>query len=187
MKNKAMQQRLGEEIRAFIDGRRSLQLATLGEDGVPYASYAPFARDDDSLYVLLSDIAVHGRNLQREARASVLIIEDEDSAGELYARIRAAYQIAAEELPVGDQTWENGVRLMEERLGERPRKLSELADFRLFRLHPQSGRFVKGFGKAYTLEGGTLATATINHLREGHRKRASAGEASKDGQEDRAA
>jgi putative heme iron utilization protein len=63
------------------------------------------------------------------------------------------------------------VTLLAERLGERPRNLSRLADFRLFRLKPQSGRYVKGFGKAYTLEGGTLATATINHLREGHRKR----------------
>jgi putative heme iron utilization protein len=171
MKNTAMQARLGDEVRAFIDSRRSLQIASLGEDGVPFASYAPFARDDDSLYVILSDIAIHGRNLIREARASVLVIEDEDTAGELYARIRVSYQVKAEELEVGSDAWEHGVALLEERLGERPRNLSKLADFRLFRLRPQSGRYVKGFGKAYTLEGGTLATATINHLREGHRQR----------------
>ena len=171
MKNTAMQARLGDEVRAFIDSRRSLQLASLGEDGVPFASYAPFARDDDSLYVILSDIAIHGRNLLRESRASVLVIEDEDTAGELYARVRVSYQVEAEELEAGSEPWERGVTLLEERLGERPRNLSKLADFRLFRLRPQSGRYVKGFGKAYTLEGGTLATATINHLREGHRKR----------------
>ena len=171
MKNKAMEQRLADEVLEFIDARRSLQLATLGEDGVPYASYAPFARDDDSLYVILSDIAIHGRNLLRESRASVLVIEDEDTAGELYARIRVSYQVRARELEVGSDAWEHGVSLLEARHGERPRNLSRLADFRLFRLEPQAGRYVKGFGKAYTLEGGTLATATINHLREGHRAR----------------
>ncbi len=172
MKNTAMQERLADEIRAFIDQRRSLQLATLGEDGIPYASYAPFARDEDSLYVLLSDIAVHGCNLLREARASVLVIEDEDSADELYARVRVNYQVTAEELRVGAPAWERGIALLETRLGQRPRKLSQLADFRLFRLTPQRGRYVKGFGKAYALEGGTLATTTIKHLRDqGHRPR----------------
>ncbi len=171
MKNTAMQARLGDEVRAFIDSRRSLQIASLGEDGVPFASYAPFARDDDSLYVVLSDIAVHGRNLKRDPRASVLVIEDEDNAGELYARIRVNYRVHAEALEVGSEAWERGVALMEARHGERPRNLSKLADFCVFRLVPQAGRSVKGFGKAYTLEGGTLATATINHLREGHRPR----------------
>jgi len=171
MKNKAMQQRLGEEVLDFIDDRLSLQLATLGEDGTPYASYAPFARDEESLYVLLSDVAVHGRNLQHHTKASALVIEDEDSAGELFARVRVSYQVEAEELEVGSEAWSRGVDLLEARLGERPRNLSRLADFHLFRLHPKSGRYVKGFGKAYTLEGGSLSTPTVNHLREGHRQR----------------
>jgi len=171
MKNTAMQERLGDEIRSFIHSRRSLQLATLAEDGTPFASYAPFAADEVSLYVLLSDIALHGLNLQREPRASVLIIEDEDSAGELFARLRVSYQVHAEELEVGSADWHSGVGLLEERHGERPRKLSELADFRLFRLHPTRGRYVKGFGKAYRLAGGTLAMESIDHLRDGHKPR----------------
>lgn len=174
MKNKAMEERLNTEIRAFIGSRRSLQLATLGEDGVPYASYAPFAFDNDSLYVILSDIAVHGVNLKREPRASVLILEDEDSAEELFARKRVGYHVRAEELAVDSVEREFAVAQLADRHGERPRKLAELADFRVFRLRPEQGRYVKGFGKAYTLEGGTLASAAINHLREGHKPRAEA-------------
>lgn len=171
MKNRAMEQRLADEVLAFIDSRRSLQLATLGSDGVPYASYAPFARDADCLYVILSDIAIHGVNLRRSPRASVLIIEDEDGAEELFARQRVGYQVEAEELAVGSQVFERGVDYLAERHGERPRNLAGLADFHLYRLRPGAGRYVKGFGKAYALEGGTLASPTINHLREGHRKR----------------
>lgn len=171
MKNTALQQRIGNEIISFIDTRRSLQLATMGEDGYPYASYAPFARDDTSLYVLLSDIAVHGLNLAKDARASALIIEDEDQAGELYARIRVCYQVQAKELEVVDSDWQTAVDLLASRHGERPRNLSKLSDFRLFRLTPVAGRYVKGFGKAYTLSGGSLFAQTIDHLRVGHRQR----------------
>lgn len=171
MKNKAMEARLSREIIDFIDGRRSLNLATLGEDGVPFASYAPFAIDGDSFYVLLSDIALHGTNLTREPRASVLVIEDEDAADELFARVRVSYEVVADELAVGSQPWEDAVERLARRHGERPRKLSQLADFRLFRLRPVKGRYVKGFGKAYSLAGGTLGAEDSNHLREGHRPR----------------
>ena len=171
MKNKAMERRLAEEVLDFVDERRCLQLATLGEDGTPYASYAPFARDDDSFYVILSDIAIHGVNLRRRPTASVLIIEDEDDANELFARTRVGYQVDAEELPAGSETFAAGVEHLAARLGERPRNLAGLADFHLYRLTPRAGRYVKGFGKAFTLEGGTLASPTVNHLREGHRRR----------------
>ena len=187
MKNTALQQRLSDEILSFIGGRRSLQLATLGEDGAPFASYAPFAFDENSLYVLLSDIAIHGVNLMRDARGSVLIIEDEDSAGELFARIRVNYQVAAEELEVDSASWKRGVELLVERHGERPNKLSQLADFRLFKLSPLQGRYVKGFGKAYSLAGGSLTAESIDHLRDGHRPRAevqsTSGQAAENGQE----
>ncbi|WP_439100595.1 HugZ family protein [Congregibacter sp.] len=171
MKNTALQQRLSDEITDFLDRRRSLQLATIDESGLPFASYAPFARDDRHLYVLLSDIAVHGINLARNPRASALIIEDEDTADELYARIRVCYQMKAEELEVYSSAWENAVKTLANRHGERPRKLSQLSDFRLFRLSPLSGRYVKGFGKAYSLSGGSLSSQTIDHLRVGHQAR----------------
>ena len=116
-------------------------------------------------------MALHGLNLIAEPRASVLIIEDEDSAAELFARRRVSYQIVAEELPVGAPEWHCGVECLEERHGERARQLSQLADFRLFRLRPTSGRYVKGFGKAYRLSGGRLAQTAIDHLRDGHRPR----------------
>jgi hypothetical protein len=174
MKNKAMQYRLSSEVLDFIHSRRSLQLATLLEDGSPYASYAPFAIGDECLYVVLSEIAVHGLNLQRDPRASVLIVEDEDTAGELFARIRVNYAVRAEALEYGSDVFRAGVDCLAERLGDRPRNLSELQDFRLFRLVPLGGRYVKGFGKAYNLVGNTLAGEELTHMRDGHRPREAA-------------
>lgn len=174
MKNTALQTRLSDEVLELLHSRRSLQLATVCEDGSPYASYAPYAIGEDCLYVLLSDIAVHGLNLLHEPRASVLVIEDEDTAGELFARIRVNYRVKAREIPVGESDWEHGVALLESRHGERPRKLSQLADFRLFRLSPLGGRYVKGFGRAYDLAGATLAGEILNPMTDGHKPREAA-------------
>lgn len=171
MKNVKMESRLNTEILRFIRSRRSLQLATLDQEGQPYASYAPFAIGTDCLYVLLSEIAVHAVNLQLNPVASVLIIEDEDTADELFARIRVNYRVRAANLTYGSDHWHTGMNALIDRHGERPRNLGEHTDFRLFRLTPTGGRYVKGFGRAYTLAGETLAGESVDHLRDGHKSR----------------
>ncbi|MCR9103693.1 MAG: pyridoxamine 5'-phosphate oxidase family protein [Gammaproteobacteria bacterium] len=174
MKNKAMKTRLNKEVMSFIHSRLSLQLASIDAEGQPYASYAPFAIGDDCLYVLLSDIALHAINLQLNQSASVLIIEDEDSAGELFARVRVNYAVRAEHLEPDSPQWHKAMDNLSSRFGERPRKLGAYADFKMFRLVPEGGRFVKGFGKAYTLAGESLAGEDVSHLRDGHKPRTAA-------------
>ncbi|OOV87302.1 HugZ family protein [Oceanospirillum linum] len=166
--------KINRDVMDFIESRKSLFLSSIQPDGKPYASYAPFAIGDECLYVLLSEIALHAINLQHNPEASVLIAQDEDSAKELFARIRVNYSVNAELLETDSAAWSEGVDILEARLGERIRNLSQLSDFRLFRLKPQGGRFVKGFGAAYTLVGNSLAGEDVNHLREGHKKRTEA-------------
>lgn len=174
MKNKILETRLNHEVLDFIHARRSLQLATLDPAGQPYASYAPFAVGDECLYVLLSDIALHAVNLRQNPLASVLVIEDEDTAGELFARKRVNYAVRAELLEHDSAEWQAAMDCLAARHGERPRQLGRHADFRMFRLRPLRGRYVKGFGKAYDLEGETLAGEAVHHLRDGHQERTSA-------------
>lgn len=171
MKNQKMQQRLSAEIIEFINSRKSLQLSTITQDGSPYASYAPFALGDQCLYVLISEIALHAINLQHNPQASILIIQDEDSAEELFARVRVNYSVNAELIAVDSEQWHEGITVLTNRHGERISNLSQLADFKLFKLKPTGGRFVKGFGRAYTLAGGTLAGELLSHMTDGHRKR----------------
>lgn len=174
MKNKAMEVRLSQEVMDFLHSRRSLQLSSLTTEGAPYASYAPFAIGDECLYVLLSEIAVHAVNLKENPQASVLVIEDEDSAEELFARIRVNYSVRAELLEYGSDAFAQGLERLVERHGQRPANLSELSDFRMFRLVPLGGRYVKGFGKAYNLAGESLAGEVLTHMRDGHKPRPAA-------------
>ncbi|MEX2961466.1 HugZ family protein [Microbulbifer sp. TYP-18] len=171
MKNKKLESRLSGEIEAFIASRKSLNLATTKEDGSAYASYAPFAIGDECLYVLLSEIAVHAVNLQHNPQASVLIIEDEDDCGELFARIRVNYTVNATLLDWDTPSWKQGIEILAARHGERIHNLSQHEDFKLFRLTPARGRYVKGFGRAYELAGETLTGEAIDQLRDGHKPR----------------
>lgn len=171
MNNKGLEKQICDEILAMVDSRKSLMLSTLDQDGLPYASYAPFARGDECLYILISEIAVHAKNLQLHPDASVLIIEDEDQAAELFARLRVQYRMRAELIAVNTPAWGEGIDTLRQRHGERIEGLSQLSDFKLFKLHPQGGRYVKGFGKAYQIEDGTLSGEGLSHLRGGHQKR----------------
>ena len=46
----------------------------------------------------------------------------------------------------------SGIKALRDRQGALVETLTSLADFRLFLLVPQSGRYVVGFGKAYELK-----------------------------------
>ena len=78
---------------ALLDRFQSIQLGTADQTGVPEASYSPSIMDEGSnFYVHVSELASHTSNLRESARASVLIIEDESTAENLFARKRVAYQ-----------------------------------------------------------------------------------------------
>lgn len=163
--------RVGPEIKELLDSRKSLFLSSLTEDGTPYASYAPFAIADEGFYVLLSEIAVHAVNLQANPLASVLVVEDEDTAKQLFARLRVTYQVEAQLIANDSDKWHAGIELLATRHGEIIGNLSQLADFKLFSLEPKSGRFVKGFGRAFAFSGKGLLGDEIAHMRDGHKKR----------------
>ncbi|MCL6417468.1 pyridoxamine 5'-phosphate oxidase family protein [Aestuariirhabdus sp. Z084] len=172
MKNKHLEQKLGEEIIAFLNHRKTLSLASLDEQGAPYASYAPFAVDDNSIFVLLSDIALHGKNLKRDKRAAVQVVEDETEAASIFARIRVSYQVEAHPVALDSEAYQSGIECLSNKHGDRINKLAVLSDFNLFRLTPLGGRYVKDFGRAFEISGHTLAGDNIERLRDGHKPRA---------------
>ena len=82
-----------QQIYQFIDKYQTLELATVAEDGIPSASYAPFVRGDSlEFFVLLSDLATHTRNINFNNETSAMIIESELDADNIFARERLVLQ-----------------------------------------------------------------------------------------------
>ncbi|EGQ7902130.1 MULTISPECIES: heme utilization protein HutZ [Vibrio] len=168
VKQERLQGRLGPEIKEFRQDRRTLQLATVDAEGRPNVSYAPYVQNQEGYFVLISKIARHARNLLENPNVSLMMIEDEESSKQLFARKRLTFDAVANVVERDTEMWQQVVGQMKERFGEIIDGLSQLEDFVLFNLKPESGLFVKGFGQAYQVSGDDLVDFV--HLQEGHKK-----------------
>ncbi|GMM89945.1 MULTISPECIES: heme utilization protein HutZ [Vibrio] len=168
VKQERLQGRLGPEIKEFRQERRTLQLATVDEEGRPNVSYAPFVQNQEGYFVLISDIARHARNLKANPNVSLMMIEDEESSKQLYARKRLTFDATASVVERESELWTQVIGQMKDRFGEIIDGLSQLQDFSLFNLKAENGLFVKGFGQAYQVSGDDLVDFV--HLQEGHKK-----------------
>ena len=155
--NKPSQESLIEEIRCFRQQQKSLILSSLSPNNIPLASYAPFIEDEQGcFYLLLSDLAGHSINLQnhqnKQSTLSILLIEDEQTAGNIFARKRLSYNCQVTSWSREHPHWQEKIEQLQERFGKTIEVLAALTDFKLYVLKPVEGQYVRGFGQAYTLK-----------------------------------
>ncbi|MDA1072380.1 MAG: pyridoxamine 5'-phosphate oxidase family protein [Proteobacteria bacterium] len=134
-----------EGARALLRGCRYGTLATLAEGGAPFASLVALASDERGApLLLLSDLARHTQNLKRDGRASLLLDGSEGRRERLAAaRLTLTGTIAPAESQAASRRY----------LAVHPEaaRLLELADFRFYRLEPDAGHLVAGFGRIDTI------------------------------------
>ena len=128
-------------------------LATSSEDSTPDIGYAPYVRDDEGIfYIYVSRLASHTLNLLKNPKASVLFIRAESESPNLHARERAVFQCGVNEIALTDPNYPLRIQAMCDEFGEVINLLHSLPDFHLFALHPKSGRYVIGFGRAFMID-----------------------------------
>ena len=157
------------EVRDFIATRKLLNLASLTEDGQPHASTAPFLAADGKFYLYISELSEHCANLTTNSRASVIFNADEADTKQAFARLRVTFNVEASIIERGLPEWQERIDQLREKFGPVMDHLKGLEDFHLFELKPSGGRYVKGFGQAYALEG--LEKQVALHLKDGHREK----------------
>lgn len=141
----------------LLDQVQTLQIASLNTDGEPAISSAPFVRDvQGNFYIFVSQLAAHTQALLNHRYVEVLLLEDEQEARQIFARKRLSYRCVATAIAAAEPSYTQQLQRMQERFGEVITLLAKLPDFVLFRLQPQSGRFVMGFGQAFSLIGENL-------------------------------
>ena len=152
------------QARQFLMTRESLQLASVSPAGVPHASYCPFGCTDNGFVVMVSDLAEHGTNLKGQGTVSALFIEDEGECKSIFARIRVSFDCNVRSLDKQSPEGKAAIDSMIEKLGMLAGNLAQLDDFTLYQLTPQSGRYIRGFGQAYELEGDGLSNFGSKHM-----------------------
>lgn len=156
-----------ESLLKLVNQAKTLILATIDSKGLPDASYSPFVRDEQgNLYIYVSTLAKHTRNLRSARKAGIMIIEDEQSAQSLYARKRLTLQCDVQDIERDSEDFQSMIAHFHEKFGEIMDTLGTMKDFYLFRLVPGQGRLVLGFGQAFAVDG----LSVEDHLQGRHRQ-----------------
>jgi putative heme iron utilization protein len=143
-------EQLREEVREFQGGFRSVMMATVNQDGVPEASYAPYVTDGSgSYYVFVSGLARHTRDFQETGHVSLQFIENEEAARNPFARRRLTLLCDIAAIPRDSSVHDQMLGEFTRNFGKFVNTLRALPDFRLFRLTPRCGLYVRGFGQAF--------------------------------------
>jgi len=146
----------------LIASQQTLLLSTASANGIPDISYAPFVRDHAGLfYIYVSDMACHTANLRDNPQASILFIRPESESRNLFARERAVLGCSVKEIIRNDEIYIHQIQALQNKFGEVVSVLRSLSDFHLFALRPESGRYVIGFGRAFTIN---MNDGTLRHI-----------------------
>jgi len=149
----------------------SLLLATVSDEGVPNASYAPYVKRNNDYYIFISELSIHTGNIAKTGQVSVLFLEDENIAHHIFARKRVTLQCETIEIARDNEQHQLIMSLFKDKFGLFMEMLEKNRDFHLYRVRPLNGSYVAGFGRAFKIEGEDLKD--IKHVNDmGHRESA---------------
>lgn len=165
-----------EEARTIVAGTNMATLATLSTDGHPWGSFVTYGTLADGSPVLcLSTMAEHGRNLPRDARASLVVAakpgdKDPLDSGRVTLAGSAA-KAAGIELDDAREAYKAAVSGAE--------AFMDFGDFTIYVLRVERVRWVGGFGRMDSTDASSYAAASpdpvavsapyaVAHLNEDH-------------------
>lgn len=146
----------------LMASQQTLLLSTASAIGVPDISYAPFVRDEAGVfYIYVSEMACHTANLLNNPQASILFIRPESESPNLFARERVVLSCSVTEIIRDDAIYADRIQALQHKFGEVVSVLRSLSDFHLFALRPENGRYVIGFGRAFSIN---MSDGSLRHI-----------------------
>jgi general stress protein 26 len=128
--------------RQLLRAHRYGALSTLSKkfDGHPFGSITPYLVDHDgSLFILISALAEHTRNIRHDPRVSLITHNQEDSHIQTQGRITLVGSAALE--PERERAGKRYLRYFPE-----AQTYYDMPDFQFYRIVPQALRYIGGFG-----------------------------------------
>jgi len=118
---------------------------------VPYA----IAPDGSGLLIHVSRLASHTRDMRADARVSLLVMQELEDGTSALALPRVTIQGTAHEVAADALDLPGLTATYLDRFPD-AEQLFGFADFSLFKIQPESVRFVAGFAQAHSCSGVTL-------------------------------
>jgi putative heme iron utilization protein len=145
-----------EEARTLLAATNVGALSTLSDDGGPWGSMVTYAALPDGAPVLcVSQLAEHGRNLTRDPRASLVVVDPAPVTDPLSAgRVTLAGAVV---VPEGEEHAAARAAYLDAVASGR--YYIDYTDFSLYVLRVERVRWVGGYGRMSSAEGAEYATA----------------------------
>lgn len=138
-------------LQQLLRQQRWAALATLNADALPEASMVAYALNETAgeIYLHLSTLAGHTRNLVQQPRASLVISENDEGMGDPQQLARATL---SGHVSVFEQDADGYENARQHYLAHLPSShpLFDFGDFRLFKFCIEKIRFVGGFAQAHS-------------------------------------
>jgi heme iron utilization protein len=146
-------------LRNLLTQSRIAALGTL-HAGAPFVSLVPvvWTEDFSALLIHISKLAPHTQDILADPRVSVMLAQGDAPDRNPLALGRLSMPATAVPLERDTEEYEKAAALYMARFPEASITFG-LGDFGLFRIAPQVGRFVAGFGKTFNLTPNALIKA----------------------------
>lgn len=152
----------------FLNNFQSVVISTLNEDKTPFTSYAPFIKKDSKYYVYISTMARHTRNMEKDNNTSLFFVEDEKTAGNIFARKRVVLECNSKRLARDNDKFEELMDNFEEVHGKTVQMLRGMKDFSIYEFQVKGGEAIFGFGEAYDVGGENFEQLIERSNQKGH-------------------
>lgn len=114
-----------DDIRAIFTDTVLGTLATVNQDGSPWATALHVVADEDAVYWFSSDAVQHSQNLARDGRASLSIFSPDESAGPTGVYLNGVVEL------LDAETREQAYALAGRRIGTLPSSFATATGYRL--------------------------------------------------------
>lgn len=142
---------------------RTTRVASLGtlRDGAPLVSMVAYvaARDFSAFYILVSRLAQHTVDMQKDNHIGLMIAEADDGRPDPQTLARVFIRGVAELMVPGEPGY-TPVKSLYVDCFPASEPLFLLEDFGLWKITPKGGRYVAGIAKAYNLTAESLKKAS---------------------------
>jgi len=140
-------------LNELLEPFQTMILGTLAENGYPFSSYAPFYYDGEIIYVYLSNVATHTKNIQSSPKASSFFIEDESITKNMFKRKRISLQCDVTIIDREDDSYAHIMEAFVAKQGSTLGIFMRMTDFNLYALKPIYGEATFDFGETYNIGG----------------------------------
>ena len=143
--------------------QKTILISARGSSDQPEMGVTPFIRNNDGLFIYPSRLSAHVRAVLARGEGQFLLIEDEQTAQNIWARVRLKFDADITEIDRGDTSFGPLCDEFATAHGPTMGLIRDFTDFHMLRLRPRHGVLVTGFARAYRVEGADFTI--IEHLK----------------------